>query len=329
LNRPSTVAKPARMCSCVPVGALATLTGTQLHILAGFATVDGRFSAIEEASGPPTDHQALAEDLAARLVARRAELPNAPRVLITRPRGASRRLAGRLVEHGLAPLVVPAIEIEPLDVATELATAIDAQPVGGWAVVTSANGAAAVASAAAAGAELQRPRWAAVGRATARALREAGAPAAWLPSQHNAAALADELPIEDGTAVLLVRGDLAEATLPHRLAARGATLSEVVAYRTVEAPASSRALLEAVLAGREPAAVVFSSPSAVRGALALADERWRAQLLALPAICSGPTTAAAARAAGFGNIVEAAAPDADALAELVAQTIALAAGRAR
>jgi len=75
------------------------------------------------------------------------------------------------------------------------------------------------------------------------------------------------------------------------------------------------------LASDPPAAVLFASPSAVRGLLALAGESDRAAVLAVPAICIGPTTAAAARDSGFTLLGRAATQDADELARLTAELL--------
>lgn len=305
-----------------PVGALATVAGDEMQLLAGFATLDGRFAATDELSGPLDEARALADALAARLVARRAELPGAPRVLLTRPTDASRRLAARLAEQGIAGTAVPAIEVELLDTGAELATELRRLADYDWAVVTSANGARAVIAAAGRlGIDLGAVRWAAVGRATARELAAAGLSDVWLPSRSSGEAIGAELPISPGTTVLLARGDLADDALPAVLRQRGAQMRELVVYRTVEAPPASGPLLEAAWQQGEPSAVIFASPSAVRGLLALARQERRPDLLGVPAICIGPTTAAAARDAGFTDLVEATSQDAGAIAELTAAAI--------
>jgi hydroxymethylbilane synthase len=306
-----------------PIGALATLDRGHLRLHAAFATLDGRFTAAGRVAGSAIDGDALAASLAARLVAQRAARPDVPRVLLTRPAEPSLRLAGRLAEHGLAAAIVPAIEIEPLPENPDLAAALDRLADHDRVVVTSVNGAAAIAAVASArDVDLARGKFAAVGRATARALIGAGAEDVWLPSTATAAAIATELPIEPGARVILVRGDLADDRLPVALRDRAAEVREVVAYRTVEAPATSRELLAHELSSGNFAAVLLASPSAVRGLLALAGPEKAQVLLAVPAVCTGPSTAAAAHAAGFADITTAAAPDADTLAELVAETIA-------
>jgi len=305
-----------------PIGALATLDGDRLQLFGGFATVDGRSAGFEAISGSGHDGLALARTLAARLTARRARLPGAPRVLITRPAADGSRLAARLAEHGLGGVMVPAIEIEPAD-ELELAEALGRLRDFDWVVATSANGARAVGSVTAPLAiSSSTARWAAVGRASASELIALGVRDVWLPSESNAAALAEQLPVAAGQQILWARGDLADDLLIERLHERGAEVRAITVYRTREAPPASRRLLAEALAGGPIDAVLLASPSAVRGLLALTDGVDRAAVLAAPAICVGPRTTAAARSAGFDIIAEAATQDAAALAELTAHLLA-------
>jgi hydroxymethylbilane synthase len=300
-----------------PIGALATISASEVRLLGGFATLDGAAAAIDEIRGPADAVEALAQELAARLSARRAEQAHGPRVLLTRPREQNRRLAARLAEHGVRAIEVPAIDIEPAGAGSPLDEELGRLGSYAWAVVTSRNGARAVRDAAARlGSELSVVRWAAIGAATAAELRRAGIRTAWQPAVANSASIGAELPLTTGERVLLVRGSLADEALPALLRTRGADVHEVVAYETREAPPDSRPLLAAALSDGGIDAVTLASPSAVRGLLALAGDERRAALLALPAICIGPTSASAARRAGFTVLATSAEQDADSLAEL-------------
>jgi uroporphyrinogen III methyltransferase/synthase len=188
--------------------------------------------------------------------------------------------------------------------------------------VTSASGAAALAEAAArTGSSLAGARLAAVGGATAEALATRGGRVEFVPSRATGAALAEELPFGDGEQILLARADAAEDALPAALRARGALVEEVVAYHTLEAPEASRGAVEQALS-TGVAAIAFTSGSTVRGLLALLEPSEREAVLRTPASCIGPTTAAAARSAGFEHVVEAGAATVEALADLVAATCA-------
>jgi hydroxymethylbilane synthase len=306
-----------------PIGALASLDGPEMSIVAGFATIDGRASGIEQLSGSPDAATELARELARRLIARRSRFADRGRVLITRRGDGAQRLVARLAEHGIAGIVVPSIEIEILIDDGRL-DGLFASPGYEWAVATSANGARAVSQAVARhGSRPSVARWAAVGSVTARELRVAGIAEVWQPGRANAASLAEELPVERAERVLLIRGSLADDELPTRLSARGAEVDEVVVYRTIEAPDSSRAFLSEALENGPIDAVIYASPSAVRGFLGLADRLGRrADVSRLPALSIGPRTSEAVRSAGLAIRGESATPDATAVAELTAELLA-------
>lgn len=295
-----------------PIGALADASGPQLVLLGGSAALDGRTVVLDRIAGGNGSSRALARQLAERIMERRTAELNGPRVVLTRTPSESRRLASRLAEQGIAAVVVPAVEIELLDVG---AASIDGYDM---VVATSANAVRAFARAT----DVRRVCWAAVGPATARELRSLGASDVWLPTSASAAAVAGELPIRPTMRVLRLRGDLVDDSLSLRLRERGAHVDELTVYRTVVAPETSRRVLKRTLAeGGAPAAVVFASPSAVRGLLELATGARRPDILLVPAIAVGPTTAAAAREAGFSRVITAQAPDADSVAQAVVETV--------
>jgi hydroxymethylbilane synthase len=305
-----------------PVGALASVAGDEVEILAGYATLDGGSVAIERSRSNTREALTSARELATRLVTRRAVAAERGRVLVTRPGEQAMGLLSRLAEHGLRGLLVPAIEIRPVPDLRPLELELRHLAGYSWVVLTSANGArVALDAARRIGIDPASGRWAAVGRSTAEVLLEAGAAIAWRPSSANARSLADELPIGERTSVLLVRGALGDDELPRRLEERQAEVRSVIAYQTVEAPETSRPLLEAAFAEGPPQAVLFASPSAVRGLLALGGEDLADDLRRLPAVCVGPTTATAAREHGFSDVCQASDQDASALADLAAEIV--------
>jgi uroporphyrinogen-III synthase len=324
-----------------PIGAIAEIHGERIHVYAGFAAVNGTATAFEEATGPIADGPAIATEVAQRLAAR-LDRPSlaidvAPdrRVLVTRPTGGLASLSRHLREVGIEPAIVPAIEIEPVGPTTELDAAVHRLADHDWAVITSGNGARAVGAAAERlGVGLSEIRWAAVGEGTARELAQLGVEDPWLPSVALGTAVAAELPVRSGDRVLVIRGSLADARLPAGLRARGVEVREVVGYRTLEAPASSRRLLAAALRDGPLDAVLFASGSAVRGLLSLAA--WidaeasahgaatdhRPRVMAMPAICIGPETEREARDRGFAILGTADHQGPEALARLTRTLLA-------
>ena len=122
------------------------------------------------------------------------------------------------------------------------------------------------------------------------------------------------------TGSLVIRGDLAGPELADHLQSRGAVVDDVVAYRTSEAPATSRSLLRQAMAERAFDAVVFTSGSTVRGLGSLAASDGL-DVTSIPAVCIGPETAEAATQAGFRLLSVASSQDADALARTTASAL--------
>jgi hydroxymethylbilane synthase len=308
-----------------PIGALGTVAGDRLRLIAGYASTDGSSADVVEAVGGLDDGDRLAAELVVRLnqsVGTRGAGRLRPRVLVTRAQGSSDGLVAALEERGMEAIVVPTVALAPPPDGSidELADVIaDAD----WVVVTSANAVPAVGRALeAARSRPDRPRFAAVGSVTADALDAETGFTSWTPSKATGATLADELPLEPSQTVVLPTTPEADGRLATRLRERGATVLEVVAYQTVVGPRDSRDPLRTVL--RSPVgidAISVMSGSAVRGIVALADDGDLARLRKLPCLCIGPETAAAATAAGFTNVHVANRADASALADLAATTL--------
>jgi uroporphyrinogen III methyltransferase / synthase len=189
------------------------------------------------------------------------------RIVVTRAPEQSGELLGLLRDAGAETSSLPMVRFfDPIDTQA-LDHAIAALDDFDWLVLTSAN---AVQFFLARCRRLVRwpgqskPRIAAVGPATARALESEGLHVAFIPAAFNGAALAAELaPQLPGRRVLLPRSDRAEAELPTALRAAGADVTDVVAYRTVPPESHDGSLLGKICRG-EVDAIIFSSPSAVR-----------------------------------------------------------------
>lgn len=208
-------------------------------------------------------------------------------ILVTRPEGPADTLVQALRQRGYRVHAVPTMQTEPVDFNPQVLADCD------WIVLTSVRGVQSMT-------ELPSgPRFAAVGPETARALRSRGVEPAYVPVHAEGADLGDTLPDVDGKRVALVRASAAATDLPDRLRRRGAIISEVTAYRTVEAPAASAEPLRVALKDPDLDAVVFASGSAVRGFLELGGTT------SLSAITIGPHTSATARENGFSVIAEA------------------------
>jgi porphobilinogen synthase len=232
-------------------------------------------------------------------------------VLVTRPAGEKDPLVAELSSRGYRVIAVPTVAVRPADVAWPDLKAFD------WVVVTSAAGVAAMPEPPAG------PRWAAVGEASARALRERGIEVDVVPAQANGVALAAAIPDVKGKRIALVRASQADPDLPHALRERGALVDEITAYETVEGPSDSAPALQQALREEDVAVVVFASGSAVRGFLKLGGTN------TVPAITIGPRTSAAAREAGFVVAAEATAQDVKQMAAAVEGSVPRTANRPR
>jgi len=218
------------------------------------------------------------------------------RILVTRPAAQSAELCALLAARGLEPIAAPTVEIDTASSAADLDAMLERLAGAAWLVLTSANGAVAlVARIAATGRHLPDDvRVAAVGPATAGALEAAGIQVDHVPDAFLTAPIADGLGDLDGRRVVLARADAATPALHDALVARGALVEEVVAYRTIEGPGTSRDAVRDALA-TDLGGIAFTSGSTVRGLVRLAPNADRA----IPAHCIGPVTAAEARRAGF------------------------------
>lgn len=249
-----------------------------------------------------------------------------PRVLVTRPREQARELVDLLAARELRGVSVPAVAIRHEAPGGALDAALLALDGAAWLVITSANGAVALARRLRA---LRRSipattRLAAVGPATATALETAGLRVDRVPRHYLTVAIASELGDVRGARVVLARADAATPDLARALRSRGANVEEVVAYRTLEGPQGSQGALRAAIRGGIDA-ISLTSGSTARGLARLAaklptDEADR--LRAVPAFAIGPVTALAARQAGFPPRATATVHTTEALADTIAASIA-------
>ncbi|MCA1570964.1 MAG: uroporphyrinogen-III synthase [Chloroflexi bacterium] len=222
-------------------------------------------------------------------------------ILVTRPAHQARELGQLLEARGIHPVAVATVAIDTASTAGDVDAMLAGLDGADWLVLTSANGAEALAARLAAddGGSLPRAtRVAAVGPATADALAAAAIRVDHVPTEYLTVAIADGLGDLRGRRVVLARADAATPDLRAALSVRGALVEEVVAYRTVEGPGSSRDPLHAALQ-RDLHGIAFTSGSAVRGLTRLASPIDRGRARTLPAFCIGPVTAGEARNSGF------------------------------
>ena len=225
------------------------------------------------------------------------------RVVVTRPREDADVLARALAAEGARPVLVPTIAIRPVEDLASLDAALETLADYAWMVVTSANAVAVVADRLASRG-LSWPdgiRVAAVGSATAAALRARYLPVHFVPSAFRGAVLGAELPDVRGRRVLLPRAAIGRRDLADALRRRGAIADEVIVYDTLPTTLDAAALA-ALAAGVD--AVTFTSASAVERFATLLGARVPGVFAHAVIACIGPVTGDAARALGLPVHVE-------------------------
>lgn len=248
-------------------------------------------------------------------------------ILVTRARHQARRLAEALRTRGATVLEIPAIAIEPPPSYAPLDATLRDIAAYQWLIVTSANGVEALRTRMAVlglgPAAFARLQIAAIGSASATALRDAGLSVAVTPHEYVAeslvASLGERVP---GQRVLLVRAMIARDVIPDALRQRGATVDVVDAYRTV-IPAESVTAVRTIFGpgGRLPDAATFTSSSTVTNFLALLRAADVAVPSAMKAISIGPVTSATLRDNGWEPAAEADPHDLDGLIAAVLRAL--------
>jgi len=218
------------------------------------------------------------------------------RILVTRARHQAGQLSERLRALGAEVVEIPAIEIVPPESYAELDRALMNLSQYQWLIVTSANGAQALREREGAlGIEARifaDLKVAAVGSATAQALREMGVEVAVTPAEYVAESLVEALGDRvRGERVLLARAAVARDLIPDALRARGATVDVVDAYRTA-IPAESVTAIRTIFGPgeRAPDATTFTSSSTVTNFLNLMREAGVARPESMRAVSIGPIT---------------------------------------
>ncbi len=196
-------------------------------------------------------------------------------VVVTRAREQASGLAARLEELGARVIQCPTIEIRPLDDYSSLDRALAAPGEYQWVIFTSVNGVKhfwrRLEQAGRDTRALGPCKVAAIGPATAEALRTRGIEPDLVPEKYMAEGVVADLLAQgpvSGMRILLPRAAKARDVLPDELRKAGATVDVIPVYETI--PAADRK--EEVLTGlreRSIDCVTFGSSSTVENFLSL------------------------------------------------------------
>lgn len=234
------------------------------------------------------------------------------RILITRSREQSRKMADRIAELGAEPVLFPTIQIVPPEDFGPLDQAIARIGSFDWVIFTSVNGVERF---------FQRyfqlrediremtgPRIGAIGPVTSAALRVRGLKVDVLAREFTAEGLLDFLHKENlsGKRVLIPRAEKARDVLPEGIRAQGGQVEVVPVYRTVIPPAQQIEAVVEKLSKKEIDAVTFTSSSTVTHLVEMLGEGRASELLRSVVIASiGPITSQTIRETGLAVQVEA------------------------
>jgi uroporphyrinogen-III synthase len=244
-------------------------------------------------------------------------------VVVTRPAAQAARFIELATAAGATCLAYPTLLIEPLALAPATLAQLQERR-WDWAIFTSTNAVSL------AFANLARPlaaKHAAVGRATARALEQAGVTVDARPenaTSEGLLALPEFAQLADRS-VLLVKGAGGRDLLPTELRIRGATVLELEVYRrVVAAPAeAAAAALHAAFDSGRRMLVTVTSAEILRALLEGVDTVDAARLREQPLVVPGSRVALEALRQGWtGPLTHAATAEDEAMLAALARAVA-------
>jgi uroporphyrinogen III methyltransferase/synthase len=227
-------------------------------------------------------------------------------IVTTRAANRAKGLVEALEFEGARVIEMPlTAQVVPVDDGAELRA--QAAHVGDyhWVIFTSVNAVDALMAEVRDARALGPVKVAAVGPATADALRRAGIEPDLVPAEHSADALVEAFPTStDATRarVLFPSADIAPPTVADGLGKKGWTVTRVDAYRTVDLPSPDPDVLTDVARAD---AVTFTATSSVQAYLALRTPEGLAVPTPSCVLCIGAATAESARSLGLTGVIEA------------------------
>lgn len=225
-------------------------------------------------------------------------------VLVTRPANQNQSLCAQLNQLGCRPFAAPTLKITPLAAAelAEFAALITRQPPPAWLIFVSANAVEHSWPLLSAQSNLlNQTLFAAVGRATADALRQRGAQVAALPDQQFDSDGLLALPVFSSpldSRIMIIRGEGGQEYLAEQLRQRGAWVDYGECYRR-ELPEKGSTQLDEWLNDDVINVVTATSRATLRNLFELASEEFHTPLKRLPYVLLSPSLVTTAKNLGI------------------------------
>lgn len=242
-------------------------------------------------------------------------------VMVTRQASHARQLAGQLSQLGAQVVTQPAIEVQAPDDWSAVDTCLYRLPTFGWLIFSSANGVGyffrRLESLGLDVRAIGHVQLAAVGVATAAALRKLGLQPDLVPTKYNASSLADELLLRwNGEHCLIVRGSRSTEVIQQRLSAAHVPWTSAEVYFSRDVTQLRPEAAEALGAGSVDWTFV-TSPAIGRSLV----QMWDQQLKRTQLVSISPRTTAALEQLGFSVALESPQATSDAMIRAVVAAV--------
>lgn len=226
-------------------------------------------------------------------------------VAVTRPKARAGTLTDRLRKLGADVISYPCIETQTIWPNMPVVEALAALDQYHWLVLTSPAGVDVLAQLLDA-AEMDmrnvaHMKIAVIGAGTAQKLKEHGLRADYVPAVYDSVHLAEGLIrlVQEGERVLMLRAEIGTPELPERLIQACVDFDDIPVYRTFYQNGRSEEMAELLAQGAVDV-VTFTSASTVHGFVKSLPED--TDMAGFTALCIGPSTEKAAKAAGMRTI---------------------------
>ncbi len=217
------------------------------------------------------------------------------RVLVTRARHQASALSRLLTERGAQPVELPAIDIRPVADLKELDRAILNLKQYHWIIFTSTNGVDAfwqrLHTLKLDSRAFSTLKIGAIGPATAQALETSGIVPDYVPEVYTSEGIIAGLENQNvaGQRFLLPRADIADKELVEGICRLGATVDEIIAYRTTPSTESISRAKQMIISGKIDV-ITFTSSSTVSNLMAVFGKE-PVTVNGARVACIGPKTA--------------------------------------